>query len=129
MHTWSFLTNTGAVLLLIAQQRPITAREIAERLALTEWPVDRITAELEAAGYLHKQCVGRAKHYEVNLALPLPHPVVCELAVGDVLPVFALAPAACHRSVAERCGAADGEAVAEARAARGPVPRGVTQTP
>src|SRR5215470_6273548 len=79
MHPWSFLTNTGAVLLLIAQQRPITAREIAERLALTEWPVDRITADLEAAGYLHKQCVGRAKHYEVNLALPLPQPVVCEL--------------------------------------------------
>jgi len=93
MHTWSFLTNTGAVLLLIAQQRPITAREIAERLALTEWPVGRITADLEAAGYLHKQCVGRAKHYEVNLALPLLQPVVCELAVGDVLPV--LCPGSC----------------------------------
>jgi predicted ArsR family transcriptional regulator len=54
MPTWSFLTNTGAVLLLIAQRRHITAREIAERLALTERPVRRIIADLEAAGYLPK---------------------------------------------------------------------------
>jgi DNA-binding Lrp family transcriptional regulator len=94
MPTWSFLTNTGAVLLLIAHRRQITAREIAERLALTERPVRRIIADLEAAGYLHKQRVGRLNYYEVNLAMPLPQPVAHAVAVGDVLPVFPLAPTA-----------------------------------
>lgn len=94
MATWSFLTHTGAVLLLIAQRRHITAREIAERLALTERPVRRIIAALEAEGYLHKQRVGRRNHYEVNLALPLPQPVTPAVAVGDVLPVFPLSPTA-----------------------------------
>ena len=41
-------------MLLIAQRRQITAREIAEVLGLTERPVRRIIAELEAAGYFRR---------------------------------------------------------------------------
>ena len=55
MAEWHFITNHGAVLVLIAQWRQITAREIAEELGLTERPVRRIIAELEAAGYLQKK--------------------------------------------------------------------------
>jgi len=94
MPPWSFLTNYGAVLLLIAQRRQITAREIAERLALTERPVRRIIAELEAAGYIHKQRVGRVNQYVVNLDLPLPQPGAREVAVGDLLQVFHQHPTA-----------------------------------
>ena len=90
MPAWSFITNYGAVLLLIAQRRQITAREIAARLELTERPVRRIIAELEAAGYLHKQRVGRVNKYEVSLDLPLPQPVGREVAVGDLLRFFQL---------------------------------------
>ena len=90
MPAWSFITNHGAVLLLIAQQRQITAREIAATLGLTERPVRRIIAELEAAGYLHKQRVGRVNEYEVSLDLPLPQPVSREVAVGDLLRLFQL---------------------------------------
>ena len=63
MAEWHFITNHGAVLLLIAHRRQITAREIAEVLGLTERPVRRIIAELEAAGYLQKMRVGRVNQY------------------------------------------------------------------
>ena len=94
MPAWRFITNHGAVLLLIAHQRQITAREIAETLGLTERPVRRIIAELAAAGYLHKQRVGRVNQYAVNLDLPLPQPVGREVAVRDLLQVFHLSPEA-----------------------------------
>ena len=90
MPEWSFITNHGAVLLLIAQRRQITAREIAERLGITERPIRRIIADLAAAGYVHKQRVGRVNEYEVSLDMPLPQPVGREVAVGDLLRVFQL---------------------------------------
>ena len=52
MTEWTFITNHGAVLALITQHGQITAREIAEAVGMTERPVRRIIAELEAAGYL-----------------------------------------------------------------------------
>jgi DNA-binding Lrp family transcriptional regulator len=88
MAAWHFITNHGAVLLLIAQRRQITAREIAEVLGLTERPVRRIIAELVAAGYLQKTRVGRVNLYEVPLDLPLRQPVHLEVAVGDLLTIF-----------------------------------------
>jgi len=88
MAEWHFITNHGTVLLLIAQRRQITAREIAEELGLTERPVRRIIAELEAAGYLQKKRVGRVNHYEVALDLPLRQSVHREVAVGDLLQIF-----------------------------------------
>jgi DNA-binding Lrp family transcriptional regulator len=88
MAAWHFITNHGAVLLLIAQRRQITAREIAEVLGLTERPVRRIIAELVAAGYLQKTRVGRVNLYEVPLDLPLRQPVHREVAVGDLLTIF-----------------------------------------
>ena len=50
MAEWHFITNHGTVLVLIMQRGQITAREIAATLGLTERPVRRIIAELEAAG-------------------------------------------------------------------------------
>ena len=88
MPAWHFITNHGAVLVLIAQRRQITAREIAAALGLTERPVRRIIAELEAAGYLRKQRVGRVNQYEVALDLPLRQPLHREVAVGDLLEIF-----------------------------------------
>jgi predicted ArsR family transcriptional regulator len=88
MSAWHFITNHGTVLVLIMQRGQITAREIAATLGLTERPVRRIIAELEAAGYLHKKRVGRVSHYEVTLDLPLRQHVHREVAVGELLQIF-----------------------------------------
>ena len=90
MTEWTFITNHGAVLALIAQHGQITAREIAEVLGMTERPVRRIIAELEAAGYLCKQKVGRVNQYRVNLDLPLRRPEARATVVGELLRVLKL---------------------------------------
>lgn len=90
MSEWTFITNHGAVLALIAQRNQITAREIAEILGLTERPVRRIIADLEAAGYLLKQRTGRLNRYRVNLDLPLRRPEVRATAIGELLQILKL---------------------------------------
>jgi DNA-binding Lrp family transcriptional regulator len=93
MPEWTFITNHGAVLALISQNSQITAREIAETLGMTERPVRRIIAELEAAGYLYKQRVGRVNRYRVNLDLPLRRPEARATMVGELLRVLNLSRA------------------------------------
>jgi predicted ArsR family transcriptional regulator len=88
MTEWTFITNHAAVLALIAQHGQITAREIAATLGMTERPVRRIIAELEAAGYLCKQRVGRVNRYQVNLDVPLRRPEAQATMVGELLRVL-----------------------------------------
>jgi DNA-binding Lrp family transcriptional regulator len=93
MSEWTFITNHGAVLALISQNSQITAREIADTLGMTERPVRRIIAELEAAGYLCKQRVGRVNRYRVHLDLPLRRPEARATMVGELLRVLNLSRA------------------------------------
>jgi len=93
MAEWTFVTNHGAVLALIDQHGQITAKEIADALGMTERPVRRIIAELEAAGYLSKQRVGRVNQYRANLDLPLRRPESRATMVGELLRVLNLSSA------------------------------------
>jgi DNA-binding transcriptional ArsR family regulator len=88
MPSWSFLSNHGAVLVLVVTQPQITATEIGAQLGITERPVRRIIAELEAAGYIRRAREGRTNRYEVNPTLPLPGPVLRDLAVGDLIDIL-----------------------------------------
>lgn len=88
MPSWSFLSNHGAVLILIASQPQITAVEIGSQLGITERPVRRIISELETAGYLRRRREGRVNRYDVNPSLRLPGPVLKDIAVGDLLGIL-----------------------------------------
>jgi predicted DNA-binding transcriptional regulator YafY len=85
MAQWTFVTSHAAVLAIIAEHSQITAKEIAERLRMTERPVRRIIADLQTAGYLSKSRSGRVNQYQVNLALPLRRVGVQETEVGALL--------------------------------------------
>jgi len=85
MPPWTFVTNHGAVLSVIAQHEQITAREIASHLGITERSVLRIIADLEAAGYLQRIREGRSNRYAVNHNLPLRRPETRDIMVGDLL--------------------------------------------
>lgn len=92
--SWTFLTNHAHVLLCLVQDPAARMRDVAERVGITERAVQRIVAELEAAGYLVRIREGRRNRYEVNGELPLRHPVEghCKLGAlvrlirGDLLP-------------------------------------------
>ena len=85
MASWTFITNHGAVLILISRQDMMTTREIASELNITERSVIRIISDLETDGYISKQRVGRSNHYKVNRHAMLRQETVRDVAVGDLL--------------------------------------------
>ena len=82
---WTFITNHGAVLAYVGAHPKVTARQIALELDITERTVLRIINDLDESGYLSRQRVGRANHYQVNLSQPLRRPDQRSIAVGKVL--------------------------------------------
>jgi DeoR/GlpR family transcriptional regulator of sugar metabolism len=88
MATWTFLTNHGAVLILLARHSQITTRRMAEMLGITERLIHRIINDLEKDGYLSKQRVGRVNHYQVHVDKPLRRSVVEDVTVGEMLQGF-----------------------------------------
>ena len=87
-HGWTFLTNHAHVLLCIAEDPDVRLRDVAARVGITERATQRIVAELEDAGYLSHEKVGRRNHYEVHTELPLRHPLEDHLAIGALLRVL-----------------------------------------
>ena len=72
---WTFLTNHAHVLLCIARDPEVRMRDVAQLVGITERAVQRIVAELEAAGYLERIRDGRRNRYEVRSSLPLRHSI------------------------------------------------------
>ena len=85
---WTFLTNHSHVLLAIAGDPGIRLRDVATAVGITERAVQRIVAELESAGYLEHERIGRRNHYEVNTDGTLRHPMEEHLEVGALLQVL-----------------------------------------
>ena len=85
MEQWSFLTNHGRALLLIAHDPEVRLRDIASGLGITERRAYGIVDDLTRAGYLTKERVGRRNRYEVQGHLPVPDVPARERAIGEVL--------------------------------------------
>lgn len=82
---WTFLTNHAHVLLCIARDPEARMREVANQVGITERAVQRIVAELEAAGYLVHERDGRRNRYEVRAAQPLRHPIEQHCRVAQLI--------------------------------------------
>ena len=85
---WTFLTNHSHVLLCIAEDPDVLLREVAARVGITERATQRIVAELESAGYLSHEKVGRRNRYKIHRELPLRHPLEDHLEIGAILRVL-----------------------------------------
>ncbi|CAB4565319.1 unannotated protein [freshwater metagenome] len=72
---WTFLSNHAHVLICISQQPDIRLSEVADLVGIRERSVHRIVHELSESGYVRVSKVGRNNVYEVNLDLPLRHPL------------------------------------------------------
>jgi predicted transcriptional regulator len=83
--TWAFLTNHAHVLLAVARDPEARARDIAERVGITERAAQRILSDLLTEGHLSKTKVGRRNRYTVNERGHLRHPVFQELEIGPLL--------------------------------------------
>ncbi|MDY7103745.1 MAG: MarR family transcriptional regulator [Actinomycetota bacterium] len=72
---WTFLTNHGHVLLAVAADPDIRLRDIAQRVGVTERTAMGIVTDLERAGYVQRQKIGRRNHYALCPDQPLRHPL------------------------------------------------------
>ena len=85
---WTFLTNHARVLMTISQNPDIRARDVAAMIGITERSTQRIVAELEEAGYLSHERVGRRNHYKVATTASLRHPHERGVEIGLLLDLF-----------------------------------------
>ncbi|MFT4987885.1 MAG: putative transcriptional regulator [Acidimicrobiales bacterium] len=83
--SWTFLTNHAHVLIALSRNSDLRQKDIAYNVGITVGAVHRILAELEAAGYLTSERVGRRKHYEVNTKMPMRHPLEDQHTVHDLI--------------------------------------------
>ncbi len=82
---WTFLTNHAHVLLCLARGEPLTARELALRIGITERAVQVILADLTADGYLRKTKDGRRNIFTVNQKGRLRHPLEAHHTIADLI--------------------------------------------
>lgn len=82
---WTFLSNHAHVLLTLTADAEMRLRDVADRVRITERAVQKIVAELEAAGVLTRHKDGRRNRYEVHTARPLRHPVEAHCTVADLI--------------------------------------------
>ncbi len=85
MAGWSFITNHGAVLAVIAENQAIKAADIARQLEITERSVRRVIADLSKEGYITKKYQAGVNHYQINPDLPLRRKIQQSIKVKGLL--------------------------------------------
>lgn len=85
---FDFLTNHAHVLVCVSRDPGIRLRDIAAAVGITERTAHRILAELVDAGFVKRRRVGRRNAYEVESDRLLPHPLVADRAIGELLAVL-----------------------------------------
>ena len=91
VKTWTFLTNHAHVLLAIARDPTARLRDVAEGVGITERAAQAIVADLEAAGYVQRERVGRRNQYTVDPAGRFRHPAEADHSIGELIDLFTAA--------------------------------------
>lgn len=86
---WTFVTNHTRVLIAIAENPNIRTRDIAQLAGITERSTQRIVADLEEAGYLTHERIGRRNHYQINHDATLRHHREQDVEVGQLIDLLA----------------------------------------
>jgi DNA-binding MarR family transcriptional regulator len=82
---WTFLSNHTHVMVCLAGNEDLTLRDIAQTVGITERAVHRIVTELEEAGALTRERVGRRNIYKIHSELHLRHPLESHCTIGEIL--------------------------------------------
>ena len=87
-HQWTFFSNHGHVLICLAKNADQPLREVALAVGITERAVQRIIADLEEAGYLEREKVGRRNTYTLNTGEKLRHELEKDHSIGEIIRVL-----------------------------------------
>lgn len=94
------------MLLCVARDPDARARDIAERVGITERAAQRILSDLVAEGYVSKIKLGRRNRYTVDRKGHLRHPNFQELEIGPLLDMIPKKPATRRSETVKHDGAA-----------------------
>lgn len=83
--SWPLLTNFALVLIHLSRRPESTGLEIARAVGITERAARRILVDLQAAGYIEREKVGRRNRYRVDVQRPLGRIAERDLTVGQLL--------------------------------------------
>lgn len=83
--SWTFLSNHGHVLVSLAADPDVRVQDIADQVGITRRAVQMIVADLEVAGYVQRQRVGRRNRYTVVPGRRFRHPLEEHVPVGAFL--------------------------------------------
>lgn len=82
---WTFLSNHGHVYFLLAVDQNIVVREIASKVGITERFALSIIQDLENAGYIKREKVGRSNHYTILPKKNLRHPLESKVQLKNLV--------------------------------------------
>ncbi len=85
LPSWTFLTNHAHVMVALSRDPDLRQRDLSYVVGITPGAVQRILDDLENAGYLRREKVGRRNHYEIIDDTPLRHPLEGNHTVGELL--------------------------------------------
>lgn len=85
---WTFFTNHSHVLFYLTTHPDMPLREVAAAIGITERAVQGIITDLESAGVLDRERVGRTNHYVIHTDVPLRHSLESHCTIGDILSVI-----------------------------------------
>ena len=91
MARWSFLSNHALVLTHIGREPDSTGLEISHAVGITERAVRKILADLQSAGYIQTERIGRRNRYRVDVDRPLQQVGGRKLTVGELLALIPMA--------------------------------------
>ena len=82
---WTFLSNHAHVIVCLATEPDSRIRDVADLVGVTERTVTGIISDLEEAGIVTIEKVGRRNRYRINRRARLRHPLEEHKTVGDLL--------------------------------------------
>lgn len=85
---WTFLTNHARVLLVVTRNPTARFRDIAAACHITERTAQGIVSDLEQAGYLSRERIGRRTRYTVQMDGAFRHPAEAGLPIRALLELF-----------------------------------------
>jgi predicted ArsR family transcriptional regulator len=88
--SWRFLSNHTQVLLCLQRDPNARARDIAQRVGITERAAQRIVADLITSGYVESERVGRRNRYRINTDIAMRHPAQDGHEIGELLKLLRL---------------------------------------
>jgi hypothetical protein len=88
MRSWTFLTNHAHVLLSLAADPDMRLRDIATRVGITERAAQIIVSDLDAAGYVVKERIGRRNRYTLVADQHFRHPAEAGHSVDELVRIF-----------------------------------------